>query len=118
MILKSTELLGGSNEQCYAAASIALQNMLGLICDPVAGLTEVPCISRNVSGTANAILSANMVMLGFDSTIPLDETIQTMMRVGSALPEELRCTCKGGLCSTLTGKKYECMMKEKWQVVL
>lgn len=107
-------LLGGTIKQCYAAASIALQNMLGLICDPVAGLTEVPCISRNVSGAANAVLSANMVMLGFDSTIPLDEAICTMMQVGSALPDEYRCTCKGGLCVTSTGKQYESAMKTKW----
>ena len=97
------QLLGGSAEQCFQAASLAMQNMLGLICDPVAGMTEVPCISRNVSAMSNAILSANMVMLGFDPVIPLDETILTMKDVGQALPAELRCTCRGGLCTTPTG---------------
>ena len=97
------QLLGGSAEQCFRAASLAMQNMLGLICDPVAGMTEVPCISRNVSAVSNAILSANMVMLGFDPVIPLDETILTMKDVGQALPAELRCTCRGGLCTTPTG---------------
>ena len=97
------QLLGGTVEQGFRAASMAMQNMLGLICDPVAGMTEIPCISRNVSAMANAILSANMAMLGFDPIIPLDETIATMGRVGAALPAELRCTCEGGLCTTPTG---------------
>lgn len=96
-------MLGGSVEQSFRAASMALQNMLGLICDPVGGLTEVPCISRNVSTVSNAITAANMVMLGFDPKIPLDETIACMLRVGQELPDSLRCTCKGGLCTTPTG---------------
>lgn len=97
-------MLGGSVEQSFRAASMALQNMLGLICDPVGGLTEIPCISRNVSAVSNAITSANMAVLGFDPMIPLDETIDCMLRVGQALPESLRCTCTGGLCVTPTGK--------------
>lgn len=96
-------MLGGSVEQSFQAASMALQNMLGLICDPVGGLTEIPCISRNVSAVSNAITAANMVMLGFDPKIPFDETIECMLRVGQELPESLRCTCKGGLCTTPTG---------------
>lgn len=103
----AAQLLGGSAEQCFRAASLAMQNMLGLICDPVAGMTEVPCISRNVSAMSNAILSANMVMLGFDPVIPLDETILTMKDVGRALPAELRCTCRGGLCATPTGRRFQ-----------
>lgn len=97
------EMLGGTVEQGFRAASLALQNMLGLICDPVGGLTEIPCISRNVAAVSNAITSANMVLLGFDPMIPLDETIQSMYEVGQMLPEELRCTCNGGLCTTPTG---------------
>lgn len=100
-------LLGGSAEESFRAASLALQNMLGLICDPVAGLTEIPCVSRNVSSTANAVMSANMVMLGFDPVIPLDETIETMGRVGQAIPDELCCTCGGGLCTTPTGCRIQ-----------
>ena len=108
------QLLGGTLEQCFAAASMALQNMLGLICDPVAGLTEIPCVSRNVAAVANAIMSANMAVLGFDPVIPFDEVILTMKDVGNALPAELRCTCKGGLCTTATGNKIANQMKNKW----
>ena len=86
------------------AASLALQNMLGLICDPVGGLTEIPCISRNISAMANAVQSANMVILGFDPVIPLDETILSMYEVGQSLPAAFRCTCKGGLCVTRTAE--------------
>lgn len=98
------QLLGGNVEQGFKAASLSLQNMLGLVCDPVGGLTEIPCISRNISAMANAVQSANMVMLGFDPIIPLDETILSMYEVGQMLPSELRCTCKGGLCNTKTAK--------------
>ena len=97
------QLLHGTAEQSFRAASLALQNMLGLICDPVAGLTEIPCIGRNVSSAANAVMSACMVLCGFDPVIPLDETILAMGRVGAQLPEELRCTCRGGLCVSPTG---------------
>lgn len=97
------ELLGGTPAQGFAAASMALQNMLGLICDPVGGVTEIPCISRNVAAMSNAVMSANMTMLGFDSKIPYDETIKCMYEVGQMLPSELRCTCGGGLCTTPTG---------------
>lgn len=99
------QLLGGTVKQGFAAASLALQNMLGLICDPVGGLTEIPCISRNVAAMSNAVMSANMVMLGFDAVIPYDETIQTMYEVGKQLPSALRCTCEGGLCATRTAKR-------------
>ena len=98
------QLLGGNVEQGFKAASLALQNMLGLVCDPVGGLTEIPCISRNIIAMSNAVQSANMVMLGFDPVIPLDETILSMYEVGQMLPAELRCTCKGGLCNTETAK--------------
>ena len=97
------ELLGGTADQGMKAASLALQNMLGLVCDPVGGLTEIPCISRNVAAMSNAVMSANMVMLGFDPVIPYDETILCMYEVGKMLPSELRCTCEGGLCVTKTG---------------
>ena len=99
------QLLNGTVEQSFQAASLAMQNMLGLICDPVAGLTEIPCIGRNVSSATNAIMSAYMVLCGFNPVIPLDETIITMGRVGEQLPEELRCTCRGGLCVSPTGCK-------------
>lgn len=101
------QLLGGTAEQALAAASLALQNMLGLVCDPIAGLTEIPCISRNVAAMSNAVLSANMVLLGFDPVIPLDETICAMGRIGADMPAELRCTCRGGLCRTPTGCRLD-----------
>lgn len=97
--------LKGTPHQALAAASIALQNILGIICDPVAGLVQVPCISRNVSASANAVVSANIIMGGFDPCIPLDEVTETMFRIGAQLPSELRCTCNGGLCLTPTGCK-------------
>lgn len=98
------QLLGGNIEQAFQAASMALQNMLGLICDPVGGLTEIPCISRNVSSVTNAVLAANMVMWGFNPIIPLDETIHSMYDIGQKLPAAFRCTCQGGLCTTKTGQ--------------
>jgi len=98
----AVQLLGGSSRQAFAAAGLALQNVLGLICDPVAGLVEIPCINRNTMGAANAIASANMVLAGFDPVIPLDEVVETMLRVGRMLPSELRCTNRGGLCVTPT----------------
>ena len=102
------QLLGGTVEQGFMAASMALQNMLGLICDPVGGLTEIPCISRNISAISNAVTAANMVLYGFDPMIPLDETIRSMYEVGQQLPPALRCTCEGGLCTTPTGKCLAC----------
>lgn len=99
------QLLGGGPGQAFAAASLALQNMLGLVCDPVGGLVSVPCASRNASGAANALVSANMVLAGFDPALPLDEVIGAMKSVGHMLPAELRCTGRGGLCLTPTAHK-------------
>ncbi|WP_195270456.1 L-serine ammonia-lyase, iron-sulfur-dependent, subunit alpha [Eubacterium sp. 1001713B170207_170306_E7] len=82
------------------AASTALQNVLGLICDPVACRVEIPCVSRNAMAVSNALTSAEITLGGYDSQIPLDETIETMYRVGCQLPSELRCTGNGGLCLT------------------
>lgn len=96
-------LMGGTPEESLMAASCAIQNILGTICDPVGGLVQLPCISRNAMSVANAVVSANMVMGGYDPLIPLDETAETLFRVGKQLPSELRCTCKGGLCTTPTG---------------
>lgn len=98
-------LMGGTPEQSCAAASCAVQNILGTICDPVAGLVQIPCINRNAMSAANAVVSANMIMGGFDPLIPLDQTAETLFRVGRQLPPELRCTCRGGLCITPCGQK-------------
>jgi L-serine dehydratase len=99
------QLAGGSTEQGVDAASIALQNILGLVCDPVADRVEVPCLGRNVMAGVNAIACANMALAGYDKVIPLDETLTAMDEVGKMLPSELRCTGLGGLSVTRTSKK-------------
>jgi L-serine dehydratase len=93
-------LAGGSARQAVDAASMAIQNVLGLICDPVANRVEVPCLGRNVLAASNALASANMALAGYDAVIPLDEVIATMDHVGRSLPMELRCTALGGLSIT------------------
>lgn len=98
-------LMDGTPKQSMDAASCAIQNILGTICDPVAGLVQIPCINRNALSAANAVVSANLVMGGFNPLIPLDQAAETMFRVGKQLPGELRCTCKGGLCTTACGKQ-------------
>jgi L-serine dehydratase len=105
------QLAGGTAEQCVDAASMALQNMLGLVCDPVANRVEVPCLGRNVMGGSNALASANMALAGFDKVIPLDETIDAMFNVGKMLPTELRCTGCGGLSMTETSQAIEKAME-------
>ena len=90
------EMLGGSPEQCCHAASIALSNLLGLACDPVRGLVEVPCQTRNAIGAVGAYTAAELALAGVGPKIPLDEMIQITYDVGRALPESLRETAKGG----------------------
>ncbi|MCJ0952500.1 L-serine ammonia-lyase, iron-sulfur-dependent, subunit alpha [Mammaliicoccus sciuri] len=99
------ELLDGSAQQSFRASAMALQNILGLICDPVAGVVDIPCINRNAMGISNAVVSANMAMMGFDPVIPLDEVIKAMKEVGDAMPSDLKCTGCGGLCTTESAKK-------------
>ena len=94
-----TQMMGGSVEQCLDAASIALQNITGLACDPVANRVEVPCLGKNIMGGANALASANMALAGYDKVIPLEQTIIAMYDIGVSLPKELRCTF-GGLGKT------------------
>ncbi|MGE5576006.1 MAG: L-serine ammonia-lyase, iron-sulfur-dependent, subunit alpha [Syntrophothermus sp.] len=98
-----TELAGGTPFQAVNAAAIALQNMLGTVCDPVAGLVEIPCIKRNASGAVNALISAEMALAGIINVIPLDEVVMAMDEIGRALPCELRETSGGGLAVTPTG---------------
>jgi L-serine dehydratase len=101
------QLAGGSARQGVGAASMALQNLLGMICDPVAELVEVPCLGKNVVAAVNAVAAANMLLAGVDAIIPLDEVIISMYEVGSLLPRELRCTGLGGLAVTPTGKSLK-----------
>ncbi len=96
------ELADGTPAQAADAVSIAIQSMLGLVCDPVAGLVEVPCVKRNASGVAMALVAAELALAGCGATIPADEAIGAMRRVGRAMPESLRETAEGGLATTPT----------------
>ena len=96
-------LEGGDNEEIVNASALALKNMLGLTCDPVAGLVEVPCIKRNVSGAVNAVVSSRMAMSGIRSAIESDEVIDSMRRIGKLMPACLRETGEDGLASTKSG---------------
>ena len=100
-----TYLEGGDSEQIVHAAALALKNMLGLTCDPVAGLVEVPCIKRNVSGAVNAVVSSQMVLAGIRSAIEPDEVIDSMRRIGRQIPPCLRETSREGLAVTPTARK-------------
>jgi L-serine dehydratase len=98
------ELRNGSAEQIVTAAGFALQNLLGLVCDPVAGLVEVPCVKRNVIGCANAVTAADMALAGIRARIPADEVISAMAAVGKSMSSDLRETGKGGLAATATAR--------------
>ena len=98
-------LMGGTGEQMAAACALALSNTLGLVCDPVAGLVEVPCVTRNVMGAMNALSCAELALSGVGSAIPCDEVIDAMRSVGEALPASLRETGGGGLAATPTGRR-------------
>ncbi len=98
-------LNGGDNLSIIHAAAMSLKNLLGLVCDTVGGLVEVPCVKRNVVGAVNAIASADMAVAGIVSRIPPDEVIDAMREVGEALPKSLRETGEGGLAATPTGQE-------------
>ena len=97
------ELCGGTPAQSVHACAMAIKNQLGLVCDPVAGLVEIPCIKRNVSGIAIAFTAAEMALAGIESKIPPDECIQAMRAVGDSMPCALKETAQGGLATTPTG---------------
>lgn len=98
-------LAGGDNDAIAQGAAMALKNMLGLVCDPVAGLVETPCIKRNAAGAANAVVAAQMALAGIQSVIPPDEIIDAMYEIGCQLPACLRETSQAGLATTPTGQK-------------
>lgn len=104
-------LEGGTNEDILNSVAFALKNMLGLTCDPVAGLVEVPCIKRNVNGAVNAVVSSQMTKAGVKSAIPADEVIDSMGRIGKLLPSCLRETGQDGLATTPTGLSIAKKMK-------
>lgn len=101
------QLGGGSLHQSLAASSMALQNMLGLICDPIANRVEAPCLGKNIMAASNALSCANIALAGYDPLIPLDEVIETAKRVSAQMPRELRCTALGGLSVSPTSKAIE-----------
>lgn len=101
------EIAGGTPEKALDAASFALIHIMGLVCDPIAGLVEHPCNLRNSSGVINAFISADTALAGVDSLIPFDEVVEAMYQVGKALPESLRETALGGLAATPSGKALE-----------
>lgn len=108
------EMMGGAPEQALNAAAIVLKNILGLVCDPVAGLVEVPCAKRNMAGAVSALTTADLVMAGIASKIPFDEVVWAMYKVGRQLPPELRETAQGGIAITPTAQRLrDEIFKEK-----
>ncbi|ELU5588658.1 L-serine ammonia-lyase, iron-sulfur-dependent, subunit alpha [Clostridium perfringens] len=105
----TVEMMGGTPEMALDAGAIVFKNILGLVCDPIAGLVEVPCAKRNFAGAVSALTTADLVMAGIHSKIPFDDTVEAMYRVGKSLPASLRETALGGLAITKTGLK----LKEK-----
>ncbi|MEA3424412.1 MAG: L-serine ammonia-lyase, iron-sulfur-dependent, subunit alpha [Bacillota bacterium] len=101
------ELKGGSPTASLHASSIALKNVMGLVCDPIAGLVESPCAKRNASGVTNAMISADMALAGVESIVPFDEMVETMLKVGKSLPNTLKETALGGIAITKTAKSLE-----------
>ncbi len=104
------QLSGGTAKEVVHASSLALKNILGLICDPVAGPVEIPCIKRNAIGVANAFAASDMAIAGIESIIPPDEVVDALINVQKLLPVELRGSMRGGLASTPTAQK----LKDKW----
>ncbi len=111
------ELAGGAPKMIGDAVAIALKNVLGLVCDPVAGLVEVPCVKRNAAGVAGAFVAAELALAGISSVIPADEAILAMMRVGDAMVPALKETAEGGMAATPTACRLrdELLGKDAWQ---
>jgi len=107
------QLLGGTTIQAFDAASMAIQNIIGLICDPVADRVEVPCLGKNVSAAVNALSAATMACSGFDAVVPLEEVIQTVESVGGQMPACVKCTGKGGLALTKTALEIKDRLSSK-----
>lgn len=108
-----TAIRGGSAEQIGHATAMALKNLMGLVCDPVAGLVEVPCVKRNVVGAVNAASCADMALAGIESRVPVDQVIDCMGDVGRRLPVELRETALGGLAATPFGQSVKAKREER-----
>lgn len=108
----AVELMGGTPKQAVDASAFVLENVMGLVCDPVAGLVQVPCALRNASQSVNALLSADLALGGMESLIPMDEVVEAMYNVGHMLPTQLRETALGGIAATPTGVRVRTEMHE------
>jgi L-serine dehydratase len=106
-------MMGGNTHQSIHAAALALKNTLGLVCDPVGGLVEVPCVKRNALFAVHGLTAAQLAMAGVDSVIPMDEIVEAMVRIGRALPRGLKETAEGGLATTLTGCEIGQRLKDE-----
>lgn len=105
-------MMGGSTRQSIQAAALALKNTLGLVCDPVGGLVEVPCVKRNALFAVHGLTAAQLAFAGVESIIPMDEIVEAMVRIGRALPRGLRETAEGGLATTDTGRAIAQRLKD------
>ncbi len=108
----AVELLGGTPRQSGQAVAITLKNMLGLVCDPVAGLVEIPCVKRNAAGAAQCFVAIDLALAGVESVIPPDEVIDAMARIGQRMDPRFKETAEGGLAATPTGLR---LAKQIWQ---
>lgn len=108
----AVELLGGRPAQTAHAVAMALKNMLGLVCDPVAGLVEIPCVKRNVGAVAQAFVAVELALAGVTSAIPADEVMDAMAQIGRRMDERFRETAQGGLAATPTGKRLAARLRE------
>jgi len=108
-----TEIMGGTPTMCSHACALALKAVMGLVCDPVAGLVEVPCVKRNAFGAVQALTAAELALSGIESAIPADEVIDAMRSVGNMMSETLKETSLGGIAVSKTAKKIERALKEK-----
>jgi L-serine dehydratase len=106
-------MMAGSNRSIIHAAAIALKNTLGLVCDPVGGLVEVPCVKRNALFAVHGLTAAQLALAGVESVIPMDEIVEAMVRIGRALPRGLKETAEGGLATTVTGCEIGSRLKEE-----
>jgi L-serine dehydratase len=106
-------MVGGNTRQCIHAAALALKNTLGLVCDPVGGLVEVPCVKRNALFAVHGLTAAQLAIAGVESVIPMDEIVEAMVRIGRSLPRGLRETAEGGLATTETGTAIALRLKEE-----
>lgn len=109
----ATYMLGGNVHQCINAAALALKNVLGLVCDPVGGLVEVPCVKRNSFYAVHGLIAAQLSLAGVETVIPMDEIVDAMVRIGRALPRGLKETAEGGLAMTPTGCSITNRLKDE-----